>query len=285
MKTVSPFRYPGGKSAMSGLLREVRSLNALGQAPVAEPYAGGAGAALSLLISEATPEVLINDADPAMHAFWWTLKMRPRQLLDRLSATRVSMAEWHRQRDIYRQGRRASRVDRGFAAFYLNRCNHSGIIVNGGPIGGPKQRGKWKIDARFNKQGLRARLERLIEYRDRISVSNEDGIDFVRNLRGTDTFLFIDPPYFEKGPLLYLNDLGPAYHRRLAQVLRAKPEEAWVLTYDDCEFIRRLYEPWADVRSFSLRYAASRTRMGREVMITPRWMHLPSSQDSKAVDW
>ncbi len=285
MNTVSPFRYPGGKASMTGLLSEIRDINDVAHSSFAEPYAGGAGAALSLLVSEAASSICINDADPAVHAFWWSLKKKPKELLTLLSRTRVSMAEWHRQRDTYRSPNRVSRLDLGFAAFYLNRCNRSGIIVNGGPIGGVKQEGKWKLDARFNKPELRKRLERLIEYRDRIEVSAEDGIDFVRSMRGLDTFLFIDPPYYEKGGLLYLNELGPLYHRRLSQVLRAKPDEAWALTYDDCEPIRRLYEPWASVRSFSLRYAAARRRMGREILITPKWMELPETQDSLAVDW
>lgn len=285
MSAVSPFRYPGGKASMTGLLSEIRSLNSIGDTLIAEPFAGGAGASLSLLVKEAVSSIHINDADPAIHAFWWSLKKRPEELLRRLSSTRVSMAEWKRQREIYRSAGQTSRVDRGFAAFYLNRCNRSGIIVNGGPIGGVKQTGKWKLDARFNKSELRSRLERLIEYRDRIEVSAEEGIDFVRRLSKKDVFFFIDPPYFEKGPLLYLNELGPAYHRRLSQVLRARQDSAWVLTYDDCEPIRRLYEPWANVRKFSLRYAAARRRMGREILISPKWVQLPDGQESKAVDW
>jgi len=270
---------------MTGLLSEIRSMNGLGYTSVAEPFAGGAGAALSLLVNESTPNICINDADPAIYAFWWSFKSKPAELLDRLSRTRVSMAEWRRQRVAYQTSRRISRLERGFAAFYLNRCNRSGIIVNGGPIGGVKQSGEWKLDARFNKNALRARLERLIEYRDRIEVSGQDGIDFVRSMSGQDRFFFIDPPYFEKGPLLYMNKLGPSYHRRLSQVLRARSEEAWVLTYDDCDQIRSLYEPWAKVHSFSLRYAAARRRMGNEVLITPKWMELPDWQTSRLVRW
>lgn len=270
---------------MTGLLEGIRRENDLGCTDVAEPYAGGAGASLSLLVNEAASGIHINDADPAIHAFWWSLKKKPDELLARLSSTRVSMAEWKRQREVYRSTARTSRLERGFAAFYLNRCNRSGIIVNGGPVGGLKQQGKWKLDARFNKPELRSRLERLVEYRDRINVYSEDGIDFVRSMKGQDVFLFIDPPYYEKGPLLYLNELSPSYHRRLSQVLRAMQDEAWVLTYDDCEPIRKLYEPWANVRKFSLRYAAARRRMGREIMVTPKWMALPCDQNSEAVDW
>ena len=49
MKTCSPLRYPGGKSAMAELLSEIRRLNGLGDRAIAEPFAGGAGASLTLL--------------------------------------------------------------------------------------------------------------------------------------------------------------------------------------------------------------------------------------------
>ena len=60
MKTSSPLRYPGGKSAMADLLRSIRRLNGLGSRDLAEPFAGGAGASLSLLFQEEVPKVLMH---------------------------------------------------------------------------------------------------------------------------------------------------------------------------------------------------------------------------------
>jgi len=154
MLTASPLRYPGGKSSMADLLRKIRGLNNLGNRAIAEPFAGGAGASLTLLFEEEAPGIYINDLDPAIRDFWWCVTKRCDELAHRIRKARVSIREWHRQRDIFRSTRRISRVDRGFAAFYLNRCNRSGVIFNGGPIGGIEQNGRWKIDARFNKRIL-----------------------------------------------------------------------------------------------------------------------------------
>ncbi|OPY98935.1 hypothetical protein A5906_30735 [Bradyrhizobium sacchari] len=286
MNQASPLRYPGGKAAMAGLLGQIRKLNGLGSYSVAEPFAGGAGASLSLLFREETSEIHINDADGAIHDFWWSLTNRPEQFSKLLKKTRVSMAEWRRQRDTYRSNdRRLSRLTRGFSAFYLNRCNRSGIIMNGGPIGGINQTGDWLIDARFNKEELHRRCQKIAEYRDRIFVTDRDGIDFVRDQDASRTFYFIDPPYFEKGKTLYLNALDHEYHKRLAGQLRSMNDDAWVLTYDDCREIRQLYRGWATIRPFGLRYAAAERRSGREIMITPKWMHLPTTQRSDAIDW
>ncbi len=285
MKTSSPLRYPGGKSAMAGLLGQIRRLNGLGDRAIAEPFAGGAGASLTLLFLEETPEIHINDADAAIHDFWWIVVNRPKPFAGLLSKKRVSIADWRRQRDVYRSRSGMSRLRRGFSAFYLNRCNRSGIIMNGGPIGGIRQTGKWKIDARFNKPNLLRRCEKVAEYGDRIHTSGCDGIKVIEDLDAKSTFFFIDPPYFTKGNTLYLDALDSEYHAALASRLKAMSDAAWVLTYDDCPEIREMYRGWATIRPFALRYTAAERRSGKEVLIAPRWMRLPSAQASAALAW
>lgn len=285
MRTSSPLRYPGGKSAMASLLRQIRIKNDLGDYDMAEPFAGGAGASLSLLFQEETTAIHLNDADPAIHDFWWTLLNRPEPFLRMLDTVPVDVDEWQRQRGTYRRTGKVSRLRRGFSAFYLNRCNRSGIVMNGGPIGGLEQKGEWKIDARFNRTELRRRCEKVSEYADRITISGADGIEFINHLDADRIFWFIDPPYFVKGSLLYLNLLDAQYHENLAATLQARQDEAWVLTYDDCPEIRQLYAGWANVRPFALRYVASERRSGKELLITPQWMELPSHQESLAITW
>lgn len=285
MKASSPLRYPGGKSAMTNLLGQIRRLNGLGNRSIAEPFAGGAGASLSLLFLEETHDIYINDADPAIHDFWWSILNRTKPFMDMISKTRVRMSEWYRQRDIYNQSGHVSSLRRGFSAFYLNRCNRSGIIMNGGPIGGMEQKGKWKIGARFNKPELVRRLEKIAEYRNRIHVSCYDGIEFISKLNADTSFFFVDPPYFEKGKTLYLNLLDNEYHAALSEQLRSMKSAAWVATYDDCPTIRRLYRGWTTIHPFSLRYSASDRRRGKEVLIVPKWMSLPTIQTSAAITW
>ncbi|MEX2490524.1 MAG: DNA adenine methylase [Nitrospirales bacterium] len=285
MTVSSPLRYPGGKSAMAGLLCQIRRINGLGDRAIAEPFAGGAGASLTLLYLEETHDIYINDVDPAIHDFWWTVVNRPKPFLEMITKARVSMPEWQHQRDVYRNSGYVSRLRRGFSAFYLNRCNRSGIIMNGGPIGGVKQTGKWKLDARFNKQELQRRCEKISDYKDRIHISRRDGIKFIERLDAESTLFFIDPPYFVKGKTLYLNALDEKYHIGLAAQLKSMGDAAWILTYDDCPEIRRMYRGWATIRPFSLRYSAADRRSGKEVLIAPKWMRLPGSQLSAAITW
>jgi DNA adenine methylase len=285
MTSSSPLRYPGGKAALASLLVSVRRINGLGDRAIAEPFAGGAGASISLLCLEETNKIYINDADPAIFDFWWTLINKSKSFINLLSKTPVNLKEWYRQRAIYRNRKRVSPLRRGFAVFYLNRCNRSGIIMNGGPIGGFAQTGKWKLDARYNKTELMKRCKKIAEYRERIFISGEDGITLIEKLDQQRTFFFIDPPYYEKGPTLYLNALNADYHKALSARLKALSDAAWVLTYDDCYEVRDLYSGWARVRPFLLRYVAAKRRIGKELLITPKWLELPRVQASEAVWW
>jgi len=285
VKTSSPLRYPGGKSALAGLLAAVRRLNGLGSLALAEPFAGGAGASLTLLYAEEVPEIQINDADAAIGDFWWALIHRPNAFGRLIEETPLTIREWRRQRDLYRSRRASSRLRRGFAAFYLNRCNRSGIIMNGGPIGGVRQVGRWKLDARFNRSDLLQRCGKIAEYRDRIKVSGDDGLRVLAAADTSRTMFFVDPPYYAKGQTVYMNYLDHEYHVALAETLRRMRNVAWIVTYDDCPEVRSMYRGWTKIKPFVLKYTAAGRRTGSEVMIAPKWMRLPSAQTSLCVEW
>ena len=110
MITASPLRYPGGKSSMADLLRQIRKLNKLGNRPIAEPFAGGAGASLTLLFEEEAPGIYINDLDPAIRDFWWSVTKRCDELVQLIRKTRVGMRDSQRQRELFRSTRRISRL-------------------------------------------------------------------------------------------------------------------------------------------------------------------------------
>ena len=270
---------------MRDLLVGIRRLNGLGGTSFGEPFAGGAGASLTLLYAEESRRIYINDIDPAIYAFWWSVVNQNKQFLRKIDDVEITIEEWGRQRRVYCQKSRAARDRLGFAAFFLNRCNRSGILAKAGPIGGVQQGGKWKIDARFNREKLRSRCRKVGEYRERILVSCEDAIAFLDRLDKESTMFLIDPPYYHKGSSLYMDTLAESDHALLASRLETMKQAAWVLTYDDCPEVRDMYESWANVRPYQLRYSAYRQRDGKEIMITPKWMQLPRTQRSAGVIW
>lgn len=79
------------------------------------------------------------------------------------------MKEWKKQKKVHAEIDKYSPTEIGFATFFLNRTNRSGIL-KGGVIGGKNQTGNYKIDARFNKKDLLHRISRIAMYKGRISV-------------------------------------------------------------------------------------------------------------------
>lgn len=276
----SPLRYPGGKQAIQGLLASVIEANGLEGSVYAEPYAGGGGAALSLLFSEHVQQIRLNDADSCIAAFWESILSNTEDFLRLLRDTPISIAEWKKQQLIYSQSSRFSRLRVGFATFYLNRTNRSGIIKNGGPIGGVKQLGQWKIDARFNRTELVRRISRIALYKERIKITRLDAIRFMADslepaaASGQKLFVYLDPPYYAKGNELYLNYYSPADHQQLAQYILAQRSFKWLLTYDHTPEISSLYSGIRQF-SFNLSYSAHTRKKGRELLILGPDLNLP----------
>lgn len=261
----SPLRYPGGKTFLFPFFDEVIQNNGLNNITYVEPFAGGAGAALALLFSGKVKNIVINDLDKAIYAFWKSAIFDSAKFVKKVQLTPVTIKEWRKQRAIYNNPK-ASRFELGFATFFLNRTNTSGIL-DGGPIGGLKQNSKYKINARFNKEILIERIKRLSSYKDRISVFNKDGLELISEcLNKKNTFVYLDPPYFEKGATLYLNHYKKDDHEALAKKLNDHPNAFWLLTYDNKKEVRSLY---ADRRmlNFTLNYNAYKSRIGKEIMI------------------
>ncbi len=232
-----------------------------------EPFAGGAGASLALLSAGVVDNIIINDLDRAIHAFWKTALDETDYLIRKVQRTQVTINEWQRQRKVYLNPTSSQR-QLGFAVLYLNRTNRSGLI-GGRPIGGLKQNGPWKIGARFTKSTITSRLRNIKELRDRISVLNYDGIALLKRLeqqRTASRFLvFLDPPYYEQGDSLYLNHYREKNHRALANYL-AESDLKWIMTYDDTKFIRQLYPAYYKSR-LSISHSVQRHKQGNEIVL------------------
>lgn len=266
----SPLRYPGGKAILSEFLADVIDANGLQDGAYVEPYAGGAGAAFNLLFGEHVQRIVLNDADPCIFAFWKAVLNQKNELIRRIKETPVTIDEWKRQRDIYRHQARHSRIKVAFASFYLNRCNRSGIMANGGPIGGFNQSGKWKLDARYNRDELIRRIEKIHLYRDRIEIHNLDALDFLANVVAQseeikNTLVYLDPPYFLKGRELYLNHYQPDDHAQLAAFIKRQGFR-WIMSYDDISEIRSLYED-CNTTPFLIDYSAHSRKQGKELLV------------------
>lgn len=275
-RTHSPLRYPGGKSSLQPLISGVLKANGLSRGHYAEPYAGGASLALALLFSGQVSDIHLNDVDAGIWSFWHTVLTDPEGLLSLVQNSPITIEEWHRQRAVYRASEISDPLALGFATFFLNRTNRSGIIGSGGVIGGLAQQGNYKLDCRFNRNELARRIQRIHQYRSRIHLYREDALDFLKICQ-TDlprqTFLAIDPPYFAKGSSLYTSFYTASDHAAVASAVLALPRP-WVLTYDAAPEIKALYKSRRQYL-FDINYSVQVKRIGTELLVVSKGLKLP----------
>lgn len=273
--TPSPLRYPGGKYSILPMVSEIIKFNDLERGHYAEPYAGGCGLALGLLFKGLVHEIHLNDLDRSIWGFWDSIINQTDRFVDRIKDTPVTLDEWHRQREV-QVSDQADVFDKSFSAFFLNRTNRSGVICKAGVIGGLEQDGKYKIDCRFNKDGLISKIRRIEKYKHRIHLYNLDAVDFITaadTFLPEKSFLCIDPPYYKKGSTLYTNFYGPEDHKALADVI-LEVRHPWILTYDDVPQIQSLYKTRRQFR-FNLNYSAAEKRKGTELLVVAPWLKIP----------
>lgn len=286
-KLYSPLRYPGGKAPFAPFISEVMRQNGLMGGHYLEPYAGGAGVALELLLHGHASHIHINDADPAVYAFWVSVTKHSRALLNLLESTPITIEEWFKWRAILRGDAKSSMVEKGFATLFMNRTNRSGIL-KAGVIGGQKQDGEYKLDARFKKDVVAARIQKIAEHARNISVYCEDSLQLLKRCSeflSKQSLIYLDPPYYVKGKGLYRNYYGHDDHVAIAKKLQQRSFGwPWVVSYDNTEEIRAMYH-FTQSLSYGLNYTAQRRYVGNEVMFFSQNLVVPDENipQTKAV--
>lgn len=217
----------------------------------------------------------LNDLNPGIAAFWNSIFKDTERFAERIERQALTIDAWHAARETYSSPKTVSEFDLGFATFFLNRCNRSGIL-EAGPIGGLEQKGAWKIDARYNAPELAARVRYVGSFRNRVRVTELDARAFVTELEETapDTLVYVDPPYLVQGERLYMDSLSYADHNELASLLRESTLR-WFLTYDADERITtELYKGLRCIE-FSISHTASRQHVGSEYAVFSRDLTVP----------
>lgn len=275
----SPLRYPGGKGKLADFIAIMIEVTGHIGGTYIEPFAGGAGVAIELLEKDIVSSIVINDLDKGVYSFWRAILTETDRFIDTIRNTPVNMDEWRRQREICLQNNRRYSFELGFSTFYMNRTNRSGII-KGGVIGGQEQDGKWKIDARFNKEELIARIRKIAAKKHLIHLYNKDIESFITKYvpkYEENAFIYFDPPYFNKGKQLYLNFFNYKDHVRIEEIIRNHVTCDWIITYDDVPEIATIYGDRC-MRRFALTYSVANKRRAHELMIFRSEDEIPSDE-------
>lgn len=265
MSFFSPLRYPGGKNKLAKFIEKLCVDNGT-TGHYIEPYAGGASVALHLLMTGRVREITINDLDKAIYAFWFSVINHTDELCLLIENTPITTDEWEKQKKVLSNKNNDINVlELGFATLFLNRTNYSGVL-NAGMIGGRSQTGNYKLDCRFNKKEIIKKIRAIAEYRNNIHVTNLDAISLIDRVRVDDnTIFYFDPPYYIKGPSLYMNHYKHDDHKAVSDAIKSIPNAKWVVSYDDTEEIHELYAGQRYI-NYSFTHSAGRSRQGNEAV-------------------
>lgn len=282
----TPLRYPGGKSKLTRFVYNVLISNHINGTYI-EPFSGGAGISINLLLNGSVDKIVINDLDSSVYSFWNYLVHDTKKFILSVKNVPIDYYQkndllepsqkidlWNFYRQQYLDNKAKYNFKEAFAFFMLNRMNRSGIIT-GGPIGGKKQNGEYSISSRFNKNNLIKQLSDIGKKSDRIIVQNSDALTLLNNLSDSkryfppeNSFIFIDPPYFGEGKELYPSYMEKNEHFYIADTLTNMGNKYhWLVTYDKVAYIADLYrEHKIQKFEYGIRYSAARKRLENELM-------------------
>lgn len=199
----SAFRYPGGKK---NFVSSVRGWLKAGLRPsvFVEPFAGSAVVSMAVAREDLADRIVLNDLDPVVSNFWQVLADGGSEELCRMllgfRVTRQNVREvWDR--------RGLSGIDLAFQTIVKNRTSHNGIVGKGmaGMIGEIGRDNKGIMSC----WTIRTFVPRILEAgrffaSGKASFKQRDAIEVIREYAGNPSAaLFVDPPYFGKGSILY----------------------------------------------------------------------------------
>jgi DNA adenine methylase len=194
--TLSPFRYPGGKSGLR--LKIIEWLTGLGYRPrhFVEPFAGGASVGLAVAELRLADHVTLVELDPDVAAVWTVILSPSAETLAR--RVRRFVLTKRSARETLRSSN-SDLVSRAFRCLLLNRISRGGIIAPGAGWLKRGEDGKG-IHSRWYPETLAKRIESIHALRKRVTFIHGDGLRILKEFASTPhTAAFVDPPYVVNG--------------------------------------------------------------------------------------
>jgi DNA adenine methylase len=256
----SPLRYPGGKQKATDRIFQL--FPAGGAAEYREPMAGGASVFFRARRSGFASSYWINDRFHELVKFWQTVQdpVLCACLVDELEDLRAGFASIKQIKGYFLKSRSENPDDdyrKAFLFFFFNRVTFSGTTRAGGFSSSASLR-------RFTASAI-DRLKPMPAALAGIKITELDFAPVI-NAPGKDTFIFLDPPYYTASRLYGHNgSLHEFDHERLASALK-KTEHRFLITYDDCPEVRRLYS-WAHLEAWQLQYGMNNCNLQHESKI------------------
>ncbi len=258
------FRYPGGKTKLLPLL--LRVLGQKQELPYREPYFGGGSVGLGALAQRRVRDAWINDCDPGIAAVWEAVRDHSEELQQRVLGFQPSVESFKLFRSNSLTNIPLPIVERALQKIAVHQMSFSGLGArSGSPMGGfnPPKNVKYGVDCRWSPKSINRKIQTASVLLQGVRVTS---LDFEQVLSEPGkAFVYLDPPYVEKGPELYQYSHTPSDHTRLAAALKTCPH-TWLLSYDDHPDIRRLYAGYP-IFEIPLKYTISGVTDKQELLV------------------
>jgi len=224
-----------------------------------EPFFGAGAIGFRVLrLLPPSCNVWINDKDYGLVCLWQAVWNDLKGLCNKIQQFKPSVEHYEKFKD--EDGRRDLHpLEVGFRRLALHQMSYSGLgVMSGGPIGGKTQGNKlYPINCRWSPENLIGNatdLNRILKKFPYLRISCGDFSSLIDDT--PKAFIYLDPPYYEKGEQLYRYSLDDADHERLTGLLKTTKNK-WILSYDDHSFIRRLYN-WTSIVELKTIYTIAR---------------------------
>lgn len=247
MKTIpinSPFRYAGGKFYARKLIVEHIPKHEY----YIEPFAGGAS------IFFYKPKVKsnwLNDVDEELVNCYKIIRDFPEELIRFLKGIPASKEKHSYFKNIFKP---KNEIEKAGRWFYLNRTSYSGIMKPTNCF--------WGYGDKFSMrpENWPNHITRCSYKLHHVKITCQD-FEKVISKAPKDSFLFIDPPYFNSDQdKFYTYNFGPKDHERLADILKEnKNKFKFLITYDNAGEIRKSYSWCKMILEKEWNYTLNRT--------------------------
>lgn len=241
-----------------------------------EPFFGAGAVGLKILrMLPPSCNAWINDKDYALVCLWQAVLNDIDNLIEKIARHEPSVDKFYQ----YKKEDGQSNIDPlelGFRKLVLHQTSFSGLgYKSGGPLGGRNQNNPlYTVGCRWSKANLihnAVQAHKILAGVANLKITCKDFAELIDDRQ--EVFLYLDPPYFEKGEELYKYDMSNDDHKRLCRLLRSTPNK-WILSYDDHFIIRKFYSSWTEIYELETTYSTAEQRGSRpknkEILIIPR---------------
>lgn len=257
-KVQPPLRYPGSKFRAYKYIEPF--VNYIKHDEYREPFFGSGAVFFQ---KETVKFNWVNDLDEELINFY--LQIQNKQLAMQMAEETKSIIPTKDFFEELKASKPTTNYLRAFRYFVINRTAYSGIMHL-------PNWGFHKVKSvQPEKWG-----DRILKASDKlqnvtITQKSYEELLFAPK-QGENVLLFLDPPYFNADQKrAYEKSFSDQDHYALAENLK-KVEHAFILTYDDCEEIRKLYD-WAYIYPVEFMYHTANSnkttrKKGKELIIT-----------------